>query len=535
VELYPARNRDAHSSRNLLSYPGYTPVRRLPQCWRCREVGAVLASAAFRSSKFSAPPDMALKRQDAVGRNMDVSPKRRMMWPGWPVGHAVIVLIAVSCGMPTLASGDLPNPQTYPREPGHGTAAGDRTAAATGDPAYALVRSQVFDIHYRVNAEAQPLSKVELWYKPGRNGPWRRYGADEDRQSPATFSAPREGLYGFFIVLTNATGSSSRPPTADTKPHHWTFVDYTPPVVQIHAPRPTTSLGRRIVRIRWTAVDANLPPRPVELAYRMLPQTDWNVLEQRKLANSGQFDWRVGDDVSGTVAIRVVVHDRAGNAAEAVCTPFNLAALDKVELDATAGLSASASISRADELPVAPGDVKLNGRKPTAEAVERADRLHAIARQHRQKGELSLAIARLRDAIELNPNKTEAIAELGALLYAIEENDRALEAYRIALNQRPTMRSALIGIAEVYVDRREYNDAISYLGEVARLNPRDVEVWMHLGDIAVYQGDEVLARQHYERAATLDPSATAIVQAARRRLDNLAALSRNYAQPADTR
>ena len=53
---------------------------------------------------------------------------------------------------------------------------------------------------------------------------------------------------------------------------------------------------------------------------------------------------------------------------------------------------------------------------------------------------------------------------------------------------------------------------------------------MNLGDVAVFQGDEVLARECYTRAAEIDPGATTVIEDARKRLALMAQVSRSYAQ-----
>ena len=174
-----------------------------------------------------------------------------------------------------------------------------------GEPV--LVRSRVVDIEYTVNADALPLDSVRLWYSLDRGETWLDGGVDEDRQSPLLFDAPQEGLYGFFLVLSNATGPSSVPPARATQPHLWAFVDYTMPVVQLHPPRQTTMLGHRVLQIRWTAIDTHLGPRPVEIMYQRLPGREWYSVTDAPLPNTGRYDWRLPTDLDGSVAVCVMV------------------------------------------------------------------------------------------------------------------------------------------------------------------------------------------------------------------------------------
>ena len=51
---------------------------------------------------------------------------------------------------------------------------------------------------------------------------------------------------------------------------------------------------------------------------------------------------------------------------------------------------------------------------------------------------------------------------------------------------------------------------------------------MNLGDIAVYQGDEIVARDCYTRATEIDPRKLEVVDAARKRLALMQEVSRSY-------
>ena len=90
------------------------------------------------------------------------------------------------------------------------------------------------------------------------------------------------------------------------------------------------------------------------------------------------------------------------------------------------------------------------------------------------------------------------------------------------------MRSALRGVAMAYRKKGDHGAAAGALRSILRDSPNDAEVWMNLGDVAIFQGDEVLARECYTRASSIDPQATEIVANARKRLDLMASVSRTY-------
>ena len=110
-------------------------------------------------------------------------------------------------------------------------------AAPMPDGRLVKVRSKVFDIGYRVNEESLPLESVRLWYTRDKGSTWQLYGRDEDAQSPISFNAPSEGVYGFYLVAGNAAGISGGEPQAGTEPQQWAYVDFTPPIVQLRRPK----------------------------------------------------------------------------------------------------------------------------------------------------------------------------------------------------------------------------------------------------------------------------------------------------------
>lgn len=390
-------------------------------------------------------------------------------------------------------------------------------ADAAGDQVQ--VRTRVCEIEYEVNEAALPLDSVQLWYTLDQAASWHLYGLDEDRQSPMTFHAPSEGEFGFFFVLTNATGASSLPPGSSTAPHTKAFVDFTAPVVQLHDLRQTTLLGQRVLQIRWTAIDANLTSRPVEISYQRLADETWRPATTAGLANTGRYDWRVPEGLVGPVAIRLTVTDRGGHCSESErkvieCTPLRPMATPAGDSPGTNTLASG---------------LKATENALVSEAARtQAARLYTEALTHREHGDFRQAIARLREAVRLNPRLTDAFAEMAGMLYLLGDSERALNAYEIALKQQPTLRRALQGKAKVHRLRNEYSLAAESLRTILRYNPNDAEIWMNLGDIAIYEGDELLARECYTRATQIDPNAKDTIEQAHQRLSLMAEVSRAY-------
>lgn len=371
------------------------------------------------------------------------------------------------------------------------------------------VQSRVFEVDYHVSDEALPLDAVELWYTVDEGRTWQRYGLDHDRQPPMTFHAPQEGLVGLYFVLRNTTGESGPTPSANAAPQFSVFVDYTPPVVQVHVPTQSSVLGRPVLQIRWTAIDARLGPRPVRLDYATPPDATWTPVSPDPLANTGRYDWRFPERFVGPVRIRVTVEDLGGHKVQAES--------EVVEIHPPAPPIGTVS-------PTAP--TAQNSQAVSEPARLRAAELMAEALRRRDEGDYAGGVSLLRESVRLNPYDATAFAEMASLLYRMGEEDRAMEAYEISLQQDPTLRAALYGAAVIERQRRDFDKAASRLRTILDHNPGDTEIWMYLGDVALFKGDEVSAREYYLEAATRDLTNQRIVEEARQRLQIMNDVSR---------
>lgn len=384
----------------------------------------------------------------------------------------------------------------------------------------AQIQSRVFEIAYRVNEEALPLESVQLWYTVDEGRTWHQYGLDEDRQSPMVFRAGFEGLYGFFLRLTNAAGASAPPPSASNPAHQWAFVDFTAPVVQLHPLRQTTVLAHQVLQIRWSAIDSNLLLRPIEIEYQLPPDQSWHAIVAEPLANTGRYDWRLPTGLAGALAIRVIATDKGSHRVRSDRQSVEIVSVTPSHV-ATTHAPVTAAPSMGQTRPT----LALAG---TTNDATHAARLLAEAITLRDAGDDRRAVMRLREAVKLAPELTDAFAEMGGIFYRMGDLDRALNAYEIALAQRPTMRNALLGAAVVDRQMHDYASAARRLRTILRYDPHDARTWMHLGDIAIYRGDEVLARECYVRATRIDPQAGKVIEDARKRLQLMTEVSRTF-------
>ena len=163
-------------------------------------------------------------------------------------------------------------------------------------------------------------------------------------------------------------------------PQHQAFVDYTPPVVQIHPIRGDLSGTDRTMHLKWTALDAHLAHRPIEINYRTLPDGRWYTVA-RALANTGKYDWVLPKSLNGRIMVRVSARDQAGNRVDAASGAVDLQTMFQVK----------ESIDKRKQVPTV---VQL-----TPKDKERARKLLQQGVDHLSKGEADLAVSRLRDAL----------------------------------------------------------------------------------------------------------------------------------------
>lgn len=408
--------------------------------------------------------------------------------------------------------------------------------AGAGTGSTSVVTSPAFDLEYSISEAARPLQSVELWVTRDRGLTWDLVGEDPDAASPFPLELHEDGLYGFYVIARNASGPSSPPPGRETRPHRWATLDTAPPVAQLHQPIQQDRGGRRMVQIRWTVVDGNLPPRPIELWFRRHDREPWGRITPAPISNTGAFDWEVPAGVTGSVEIRLSARDEAGHTADAGPQRIGL----RVEREVP-----SESALMADHRRIDPRDrsrsfspdgdgrqgvARETGFAPaisgSARARDRAHRLYLDAITLGERGEDREAIPKLREAVRLDPEHTEAFAAMADILYRLGDRERALNAYEIALAQKPSHRGALRGSARAFSQMRDYGQASELLRKILRYNPADAETWLNLGDVAIFQGDEAFARECYLRATDTDPEARETIMEARKRLELLSESSR---------
>lgn len=151
-------------------------------------------------------------------------------------------------------------------------------------------------------------------------------------------------------------------------------------------------------------------------------------------------------------------------------------------------------------------------------------------RQAQAAGNYEEAALAFREVLEADPGNREARIGLARALSFSGDFEGGEREYRTVLSDHPEDVEARFGLADVLAWQKRYGESKTYLSELARERPEDHGVWTRLGKVALWSGDEVAAKKHFEKALALEPSDAE----ARKALDLLAAkAARSYLREAE--
>lgn len=422
-----------------------------------------------------------------------------------------------------------------------GVASGDMVLPAIDPRTIPTVGTQEFAVRYHADESGGPITRAELWYTRDEGKSWSQASDTERTASRAdtksvhrelSFRAEEDGLYGFYIVLHNAVGPSAMPPEPGTRPMQWVRVVTSAPLVSITAVRPDDRFDRnRQVTIRWNVIGDHLPERPVTVQYRSEQTGSYRSLAELQQP-TGAFCWTVPDGVHGRVAIKVVATDLAGHRGSAVYDQLRIDEITKgggavVTADRTVETNHSAvQKSESGETGSHPPTVTwLHGEPDAAPAtLDDAAARQAQARYeqgtwHRLRGEYDLAIARYREAVEIDPQLHAARHDLAAVLLLLGRIEQAEQELGRILSAEPDHRASLKTLALLQARRKEYRSSSETLQKLLLVDPRDPEAWLYFGDMALFTGDRPAALAAWQKIDELEGAGDEFRQRARTRLE----------------
>ena len=135
----------------------------------------------------------------------------------------------------------------------------------------------------------------------------------------------------------------------------------------------------------------------------------------------------------------------------------------------------------------------------------KADDLVDSARAAADNGNLPVAIALLKRAIEVDPKNKFAWNNLGLLYFAMRQDDQAIANFQKQLEVNPYDEFAYNNLGRVYWNERKYDDAVKAFNKQLENNPLDKFAHANLGAMYEEWHKYDLAVAELEKAASLTP------------------------------
>ncbi|HEY1186279.1 MAG TPA: hypothetical protein VGE74_01420 [Gemmata sp.] len=219
-------------------------------------------------------------------------------------------------------------------------------AAAWTSPTVEMTRAQVinftrFDLGFDLEKRGPSgISRVDLWLTRDEGRSWQKWSEHDGKGGAVRVvlddkaNAQLEGTYGFRLVPVSGANRSEGKPEPGSAPDMRVVLDVTPPKVVLSKPDPDPNAPDTIV-IKWEATDRNFGDDPITLEYSDSPAGPWkpvatagtdpvvqatalNAPVAKRLANTGQYSWRVPVGVPARVHLKITARDAAGNVTERV-------------------------------------------------------------------------------------------------------------------------------------------------------------------------------------------------------------------------
>lgn len=235
------------------------------------------------------------------------------------------------------------DPKAQPA-PAHAAAPGAWTGAP--EPSVEVTRAQVinyprFDLGFDLEKRGPSgISRVDLWVTRDEGRTWQKWSQHDGKAAAVRVAldvrenTQLEGVYGFKLVPVSGAGLSDREPTAGDAPDMRVVLDVTPPQIDLFAPVSDPNTPDTLV-VQWKATDRNFSDDPITLEWSESPTGPWKPVASsgtdpviqataigapvpRRLANTGQYGWRIPAGVPARVYLKAAARDAAGNVKEVV-------------------------------------------------------------------------------------------------------------------------------------------------------------------------------------------------------------------------
>jgi len=121
-----------------------------------------------------------------------------------------------------------------------------------------------------------------------------------------------------------------------------------------------------------------------------------------------------------------------------------------------------------------------------------------------ENGEMEKALAAYRKVLDVDPGQSDLATRVAALLARQEDFPQAIDILKDAIKANPSAPEPLLELAFIYAKYlRRTDQAIDYVNRAIALDPRNIDAYERLCEIALAAGDEKKALQSLDRALEL--------------------------------
>jgi tetratricopeptide (TPR) repeat protein len=122
-----------------------------------------------------------------------------------------------------------------------------------------------------------------------------------------------------------------------------------------------------------------------------------------------------------------------------------------------------------------------------------------------QQAKFGLSIAAFQEAIKLEPNHYKAYYRMGVLHEKLDEPQKADQAFRKAIEIRPTYSNSFVNLGNMYIDYGHANVGQAVLETGVKVNDKDAAMWNGLGRAQLALNKPADAIESFKKAKAIDP------------------------------
>src|SRR5207237_797314 len=119
-----------------------------------------------------------------------------------------------------------------------------------------------------------------------------------------------------------------------------------------------------------------------------------------------------------------------------------------------------------------------------------------------ENGEMDKALAAYRKVLDVDPGRADLASRVAVLLTRQDDFPQAIDVLKDAIKANPNAPEPFLQLAFIYAKYlRRSDQAVDYVNRAITQNPRNIDAYERLCEIALMTGDETKALQSLDRAA----------------------------------